>query len=336
MKTFLAIADVHLKVHKDAPVSWSVSRYREFFKYIVEQCKEKSAGLWILGDLCDTAKPSLVELELLLEFFHLLEREKIYTTLIGGNHEVCESNNTSIYDYLKLETFGPRLGHSYINYALNEYHVYDDKFSTLSVSHHKLKDFAKVDYDTKNMLPTIFLGHIRGNVGKYVKEEFPLSQLSNKFNAVFLGDIHSDIEIDGCVYCNVPINSQYEVQPNCSYLEITVDGSKVNWKRIYTDFPSLIQANTTAKDFHKLNFDERHFYRCNVSGTREALKLVPKFLHNVKIEAEIEGVEMADVLEHEVEQKVYSTLDEEMFEFVSSVVVESELLVPLVEEWRSC
>jgi len=334
MKTFIAIADVHLKINKDAPVSWSVSRYKEFFKYVVGQCKSKNADLLILGDLVDSNKLNLVELELLLEFFNLIKTEKVHTKIISGNHEIVD-NSKSIYDYLKLETYGDRPGFSYITYNLLDYHIYDEQFATLACSYHKLKDLDLESYNTENMLPTIFLGHIRGNVGKFVKEEFPLSQLSDKFNAVFLGDIHDELEVDGCVYCNTPINSQYERQPNCSYLEINVDGKKVNWKRIKTDFPSLIQVDTTAKEFSKLKFNEKHFYRVNVKGTREELKGIPKYLPNCLIEHEIEGVELAQLEDApKVEEKVYSDLEEEVFDFASSVVPDEQLLVELTNEWR--
>lgn len=339
MRKFVCIADVHIKIHKHAPINWSFNRYRLFFKHVVDVCLKENATLLIAGDLSDSAKPSLSELKLILEFFHLLADNKITTILIAGNHSYL-SNNKTLYDFLHTEKFGARAGFSYIHYgdwSGGWCFEKDNKpeCSLFPVSHFQLNDydFTKGLKATK---PSILLSHIRANVPPFISEEAPISEIAKNFDVCILGDIHEPLEFDNVYYTNNPLNCCYETTPDCGYIILEVDKGKCKVVRVNTDFPNLIKVITTAEDFDDtvLSLNPAHFYKIETAGVAAELKGIPKSGVNFIVEKQIiEEIEVEEGFHIEESEVQHETLEEELIWYMQQIEIPEPEIQGMMDEF---
>jgi len=212
MTNVILIGDVHLNLRKYK--DFQVNRFKEFQKIKKEHKADK---LFILGDFFDLPKPTLEELSLFYSFIEEISRDKeIY--LISGNHEDL-SNAKSTYDFI------PEVNFKYITHNRIEL----EDFNLYFTSHNHIDNLNNKVLPTDK--PNLLFSHIRCDLG-YVKEEFPLQDLSDKFDYVFLGDIHRfDFKpFDNVVYTSSPYSINFSEIQKYGYIDLCLDKGSYSYK----------------------------------------------------------------------------------------------------------
>lgn len=324
-QTFICVSDCHIKINRDAPLEWSLSRYKLLFKEIIEACLKHKATLLLTGDILDRANPTLDELKLVFEFFKMIADNKIQTILISGNHEDI-AKGVNVYDYLSLEIFG------YIRYSDEPYIIFGPDVVIYPLDHDKL-NLWNYDRELEGKFK-ILLSHFRATLNEFIKEEIDVKRLIEPFDICIAGDLHSEINLyEKLYYCNHPINSSFESNPNCSFILLTIEDNKYDIQRIATDLPSLILKNCTAEDFSNLELDPKHFYKVIVKGKLEELRKIPNKLPNAKIVKVAEDQIVYDS-EVELEETEIRTKDakEKFIVYMHQLGWEDNLIAKMMEE----
>lgn len=292
------------------------------------KCGELEADLIIAGDLFDKSHPTLQELKIAFQFFNLLNRYNITTYLIGGNHETI-SKGKDTYDY--LEDYLPEN----IIMCSGSPTVLEQESTIIHWRSHcdlDVRDFNHESdwYHWGHVLVT----HFRTTVGDFIREEIDTKKLCTPFDLIVAGDIHSDLQIDNLVYTNQPINTQFEIIPNTGYLLLEID-KEINYRRIETDLPSLIQINTNTQELsHQLTLvNQQDFYRINVEGTLQELRTVKVSLPNVKLNRIpiLENIMAEDATELKVENL---PLDAQIVEYLKLLKYSDSKVNDLLDVWK--
>lgn len=268
----LVTADWHIRIRPDIPEDWQIKRYRGLFNIVMFNCIIYDAVLVLAGDLLDRNRPSLPELNLLMEFLTEVDRRKITTYLISGNHENL-GQGASTYDY--LQAFLSKL--EYVQYnSSNEIFVpLQNNVDVYMIGHPAL---ATGYNEAREGKTSILVSHFRPTVNQFIQEEICVADLIKPYDLVVAGDIHMPLDLfDGKLqYTNHPINSCYESTPNCGILLVEANGAGYRTERIGTLTRSLISIKTTAAEYEEPEVIEGNedYYRIEVTGSPEELRKI--------------------------------------------------------------
>jgi DNA repair exonuclease SbcCD nuclease subunit len=174
----VALGDLHISLRSNE--SFEIKRL-EALSIELNICKEDT--LVLVGDTFDRNRPNLQEIDLFYKFIHSLKFKNIW--IISGNHD------QTVFNYL------PKTNFQYFDKPM----VYGNM---IFVGHNSLERFMNdgIYKDTSSIIFT----HARCTIPPFITEEVSFSQLSNKYDLVILGDIHSP--------CDVQKNVYYTYEPN--------------------------------------------------------------------------------------------------------------------------
>jgi len=319
MVKVIATADCHIKMVPGVSKRWQIARYERFISDLVDKCVKSNSILVIAGDLLDSVSAKKEELQLVLKLLHSLYAHNVTTLMVSGNHSTIKTGE-SFLDYLELNRF-PNI-------------VYRNNFEIENVKFHLVNHDSIHGYvpDLGNGL-NILISHFRCNFNKFVTEEIDVEKFTGPFDFCIAGDIHAPFEIGNVVYTDKPINKEFDSNPSCGYLEITID-KDVTYKRVPTYYPSLVGKKVKAHEFNNLVFQPEHYYRVEVEGSPAELKSIQPPSNNV-ILSKVPVVQSAIASVEEVEkitEDAYS--DDGLIGYMKSLNYEDDLIANMMSELR--
>lgn len=280
--------DWHIRVKPGIPEKWQMDRYRDLINRVIDLCHANEACLFLTGDIADKNRPSLLEMQLLIELFTRVADEGIDCWLISGNHEAI-GQGESTFDYLTplFQTInqqdGGQIHYSTDNLMLQLF-AYDKLWVTFA-GHPALS--RALDYHSPHFgdgFTNILVSHFRPTINQFIQEEVEVERLIAPYHYTFASDIHLPLTLyDGrLIYTNHPLNSSFEMEPDCGclLLECTVD--KLCWQRLPLHLPNLVQLTSTARDFQEPG-GSYDYYRVEILGTPEELRRIGCTSENVKL-----------------------------------------------------
>lgn len=228
---------------------------------IIQELNKLSYDRLVLaGDIFDKNSPNLKEIQLFYKFLELTNCKDVI--VIDGNHDY------TTFDYL------PSL--SSFKYTKDE--ILD---GVHYVSWSKIKDF-------NSRQAKILISHIRGNVGKYIKEEANLSSISSNYKLTVLGDIHSPITLDNnVIYTSSPAPTHHKLVRENEHGFVVVDTETLTVDRVFLDKPLRIKVELNVAEAieYVKSIEEYNTYKIIVRDSNEELyKLREINLPNVSIE----------------------------------------------------
>lgn len=265
MRSLLSIGDLHIKIHADVPLEWQRARYHQLFDWVEEYCITNDAGLVLAGDQLDTIHPKKEETQLLREFLLQLDKSRITTYMVSGNHETISAGE-SILDYMVLQQYK-----SLVYRPGTPLHISGDVVLHL-LNHDSLKTPPRPVPGRLNIL----VSHFRPDYNKWVREEVDVLSLVDGFDLVIAGDIHDHFSFNQVHYTNNPINKEFEANPHCGCIVVHLDMNSVGIlqprvEKIPLQFPALRALTCTAEQW-PIEIPEGDYCKVTVSGSQEALR----------------------------------------------------------------
>lgn len=167
----LIVADIHIKLgQRKVPKDWQASRVMA----LAHEINKHEVDLVVVaGDLFDTAKPTIEEVGLTLDFLAAIKQKKV---VFPGNHEMATKKKDCFYalertfdlmDTIVVRDFDSDL---IPNVDIIPYNVIHQEFPA-----------------TSNKLA---ITHVRGEIPPHVEPEIDLARLS-QYDVVYAGDLHS-------------------------------------------------------------------------------------------------------------------------------------------------
>lgn len=331
----IQVGDIHLRVRPEIPEEWQLQRYRLLFAEIIDLCKKHDAVLFLSGDILDRNRPSLVELQLLIECLICVVDAGIDIWLISGNHEaigqgMCTYDYlTDVFDNINLRGRG-RISYSNLSTAV----FAEERVQFYFLGHPALQSGITFEEGKKVHSAHILITHARPTVNQFIREEVDIEKLIEPFDICFASDIHEPLELhDGkLVYTNSPLNSTFEAKPDCGCLLIRANDGKVSWERIPLNLPNLVQITTTADDYREPPKDQ-HYYRVEVKGASSDLREITTDSPNVKL---LKVPEIAETyVESEDAEEIRDTgLEEALIEYMQWLQFAEPKIQDMMEIYR--
>ena len=245
------ISDAHIKLllHKE----FEANRFTLLINHLIQK---QYNTVYFNGDLLDSSRPTLEELSFVQrELKRLSETSEVI--IIAGNHEAVDKN-TSVYDLVDL-------GIKYIPFGVHN--------GVAVVSWHELLKNKADDLDAD-----VLITHVRSNYGQYIKEEFDIKSLSEKYKLVLLGDIHVKYSpYDNVHYTSSPYSTKFLSPSKDNYGYIEFDGTTFN--HVVLDLPNKIKLECTAKEVQQtIKSYKKDLVKLVVTGSvieLNALKKIP-------------------------------------------------------------
>lgn len=319
----LVTADWHIRIRPDIPEDWQIKRYRGLFNLIMCNCIFYDAVLVLAGDLLDRNRPSLQELNLLMEFLTEVDRRKITTYLISGNHENL-GQGASTYDY--LQAFLSKLDYVQYNSSNEIFVPLANNVDLYMIGHPAL---ATGYNEAREGKTSILVSHFRPTVNQFIQEEICVADLIEPYDLVVAGDIHMPLDLfDGKLqYTNHPINSCYESTPNCGILLVEANGAGYRTERIGTLTRSLISIKTTAAEYEEPEVIEGNedYYRIEVTGSPEELRKITTDKWYIKL-LKVPEVVSEYVAEESVTEIKNVSLEQSLKDYMQSMNMDEETI----------
>lgn len=242
------VGDVHLHLRK-----YPEFEAKRFTQLIAKLAVSKTNTIIFSGDLLDHARPTLEEIQLLNSQLKLLKDSGKTVYIISGNHENV-TKESSTYDYI----------------VVNAIYVKDLEIGKIRMLGW---DTIKSKQYPKSLNKSVLITHLRCNIG-LIQEEYPILELSTKYNIVFMGDIHQRYSpYNNVHYTSSPYSTKFSNKPISGYGYIELDSSTLAWKYIDLDLPSKVKRICKFKDIKKvLKGLEKHLVKLEVSGTTAELQ----------------------------------------------------------------
>lgn len=338
-KTRLVVtADWHIRIRPDIPEDWQLLRYRGLFFTIICNCIMYDATLVLAGDILDRNRPSLQELNLLMEFLSEVNSRGITTYLISGNHENL-GQGASTYDY--LQTFLSKLENVHYNSSNEIFVPLENNVDLYMVGHPALATYEHSEL--RKGKANILVSHFRPTVNQFIQEEIDVVKFIAPYSMTVAGDIHMPLKLYDArlMYTNHPINSCYEADPDCSFLLLEADGTGIRAERKCTFSRNLISIKTTAADYVEPEVveDNEDFYRIEVTGSPEELRKITTDKWYIKLlkVPEVISEYVADTTEvtkivnfggklYSVKVPVYASLEESLQSYMQSLNMDEETI----------
>lgn len=332
-KTRLLItADWHIRIKPDIPVDWQVNRYRGLFNCILTGCIQQDADLVLAGDILDRNRPSLQEMDLLMEFLSLANKYVKQTYLISGNHENL-GQGASTYDYLGM--FLTKLDNVQYNSSNDIFVPLKNNVDLYIVGHTALA--THYPNEIRAAKTNILVSHFRPTVNEFIQEEINVADLIAPYDLVVAGDIHMPIELfDGkLVYTNHPVNSCFEANPDCGYIVLEANGAGYHIERVSLLCRNLIQIKTTAAAYEEPEVMEGHedFYRIEVTGSPEDLRKITTGKWYIKL-LKVPEVISEYVAEYGVTEIKNVSLEQSLQDYMKSMQMDEETIGKMMEVYK--
>ena len=235
------------------------------------------------GDLFDKARPSLEEIKALRSMIEGLTPQ-VY--IISGNHEsVNITNKLSTYDF--IGSFGCDLVKD-TNIIIEGYKIRMTSWSHIS---------ALGLHDGSDIL----ISHLRSDLPPFIKAERSM-EFVHDYQVVILGDIHDKYSpYSNTHYTNSPYSTKFSSsEPTGSFIELTLDGSEVDWQYVDTNLPQKIKLVQTVEEYKAQNFNTDNIYKVVVEGTLQEVRNLnsPKNVQLTRVIAEV-SVEVEEIPDNE-------------------------------------
>lgn len=318
MVKVIAIADLHIKRTPGVCWGWNKARYKRFIDDLISTCVERNAILAIAGDSLDSTAPKKEELQLFMYLLHELHKNNVVTLLVSGNHCTVKKGS-SILDFLEVSQF-PNVYYRR-NYS-------QDNVTFHLCNHDSLDDYEVNLQEGKNIL----VSHFRCNYNKFVTEEIPVAEFTKPYDLCIVGDIHDSYQEGNLWYTNNPINKEFDTDPTCGYLEISI-GNEITVDRVTTNYPRLLGRKVKASEFSSLQFTKQDFYKVEVEGSPEELKLIKEWPSNV-ILVKVPVVTSSLFIPEVDDVKDTEGSDVGLEEYMKAMGYSDELIVDMMKELR--
>jgi len=328
LRKYLATADIHLVLRREAPVAWQIDRYMQLFEWLIEACLHHHAELIIAGDLFEKCEPELEEQELAFIFFRMCREAGVEVYLISGNHSTLGPGKDTFrhLDMGKDKTIK-------VNYQPKPWtHPIQEEDCTLHfLSHCDLGTYQGPPVTGTKL--NILISHFRCNYTQFVREEIDVDHLLEPFDLAVVGDIHAAYSVGKLVYTNHPINKEFQTSVDTGVLLLTIDKGTAKYERIATNLPSLIQIRIRAdEEFPALN--ETDFYRIEVTGTVPELKTISAPQANVKLVKVPEALQVLVQENGEQEEIANRSLDEELALYLKELGYDENKIDRMMTVWK--
>ena len=261
------ISDIHIRLN----ASPSFERHRvQLLSDIIKS--HKYSHIIINGDLLNSPRPTLDEVELAQAFVDSLsESSTVY--LLDGNHEsVNIREHTSTYDKIRMH---------------NCTYIKDDVVGIEGITY-RLVSWSHLNSLGMKKEADILVTHVRSDLGERIKAERCMKFLED-YPLNILGDIHmKHSPVPNAHYTSSPYAVKFTSgSPSGSYIE--VDG--MSWRYVDLDLPQKVKLSGQVSDFREFTPNPEHLYKVFVEGSIEDLRTL-KYFHNVayvKIVTRVEG-----------------------------------------------
>lgn len=327
-------ADWHIRVRPDIPEDWQLKRYRSMFRMIAFTCIRQNAYLVLAGDILDRNRPSLLELDLLMEFLTMLEEKGIVTFLISGNHENL-GQGASTYDY--LQQFLSKLENVRYNSSNEIFSPLENDVDLYMVGHPALPTFEHSALRTNKT--NIMVSHFRPTVNQFIQEEIDVAKFIEPYDLVVAGDIHMPLDLYNgkLLYTNHPLNSCYESSPDCGCLIVEANKAGIKTERISFNYsPNLIQIKTTAADYkepEEIEGVQQSYYRIEVTGSPEELRKITTDKWYIKL-LKVPEVISEYVAEAEVAEEAALGTEGSLQEYMRSMDMDDNMIARMIAVFR--
>ncbi len=276
MTRALCVADIHLNLNNNS--EWEANRFSLLFDYLADAEEEY---VYLLGDIFDKARPSLEELSLFYQNIAKLKRKVV--RLIAGNHEIL-AKDVTLFD--KIPSVGFKYYRDFDIVKMEDVNIYLCGNNKLD----KLKNLKSGSLSSK---VNILMTHVRCDIPPHVKEELPLKPLSNMFDYIIAGDIHSLYRpFDNFYYTNQPYSTTYVKDKAHHIIRLSVDKKDVKIQHIPISFPNKILKVPVLCEVPPLN--SKDLFKIRITGTlKELLSFENK--GNVRFDKVVEDLATADI-----------------------------------------
>lgn len=328
----LVTADWHIRIKPDIPIDWQVNRYRGWFNCLLITCTQQDASLVLAGDILDRNRPSLQELDLVMEFLSKASKHLKQTYLISGNHENL-GQGSSTYDY--LQTFLSKLDNVQYNSSNEIFVPLENNVDLYMVGHPALA--THYPNEARDSKTSILVSHFRPTVNQFIQEEINVADLIAPYDLVIAGDIHMPLELfDGkLIYTNHPLNSCFEANPDCGYVIVEANGAGFKVERQGFIGRNLIQIKTTAADYEEPEVIEGNedYYRIEVTGSPEELRKITTDKWYIKL-LKVPDVVSEYVAEDGVTEIKNVSLEQSLQDYMKSMNMDEETIGKMMEVYK--
>lgn len=261
MAKIAVVGDIHINLKHNA--AFEEDRVMKLAKIL-------SLGMYreviINGDLLDSAKPTIKEIQLAQLFIDTLAVHSD-VVLLDGNHEgVDVAKKLSTYDFVRMH---------------NCVHTKDCVVIREGVNI-RLTSWSHLKALTKQSIADVLITHVRCDLPPHITAERDMKFLDN-YKLCILSDIHSKHSPNSnSHYTNSPYAVNFNsANPNGSYIELNVNNGKFSWKYIDLQLPQKVKLVGNVKDFKEFLPKEENMYKVVVTGTIEELRTLRAY-RNVK------------------------------------------------------
>lgn len=324
----IIVADIHVQIKKDVPISWQEHRYRMLFDNLISLCLEYNANLIITGDLFERARPQLLEILLVMEFFRRCKKRNIRVALCSGNHETI-APGIDTFQYLDMGT--DKTIEVEYDRDLEICHKQEGVVYYF-LNHCDLQnppDFA--EFVNPEMCNILF-AHFRCNINEYIREEVNVRELIAPFDICIAGDIHAPYEDGKLVYASQPLNDEFQRTPNCGVIYLEIEDKVPKIRRLKTDFPNLIQVTCKVSEYPP-KLDDFNFYRVEVSGEMSDLKEIKATTDNMKL-VKLPYIDDVYIETQQEEELQEIPLDLELIQYMNELGMPEEKIRKMIDIFK--
>lgn len=280
----VALGDLHISLRSNT--SFELKRLDALS---TELCSREEDTLVLVGDIFDRNHPSLQEIDAFYKFITPLKFKTII--VIAGNHD------QTVFNYL------PKTNFQYFDKPT----VIDN---TVFVGHNSLERFmnSEVYKDTSSIIFT----HARCTIPPFIEEEVSFKQLSDKYDLVILGDIHSPCDIQSNVYYTYePTNNSFVKYKENTKGYLIVDTDSLEVTRVFPKLPykDVLRANSLdgLEDIIS-KLDRNNLYKITLEipladvpkVNRSWYHVVYDIVPQINIEQQVEEAELKELVQRKV------------------------------------
>jgi len=250
------VADIHINTSEDKV--FETNRLIELGSILD---RDESDEVYLLGDIFDKSKPDMFDIIAFKELIDCISKPIYY---IEGNHErvnaqyYCLDDIMGMFNIQKIET-------SFIGTT-----------KIYPIGHQDIESIQYLDLSYK--VNNVLLSHFRWSHPLFGKGELYKyeSDIKNKFDIVFLGDIHESYEPeDNVIYIGSPYSNKYKIQGEHSYLLVNFED--LTYERVLLDLPNKLSITLPLSKLVSFleNIDIKHKYiiKVDIRNTDELKKL---------------------------------------------------------------
>ena len=264
------VSDIHIKLNSHP----GFERGRVLL--LANQISLKNYNYVIInGDLLDSSRPTLDEVELAQQFIDIIAKEsRVY--LLDGNHEAVNvKKHTSTYDKIRMHNC------RYIK----------DSIIDLEGVTYRMVSWSQLGALGVKGEADVLVTHVRSSLGAHIEAERCMNFLQD-YKLCILGDIHTKHSpAKNAHYTSSPYAVGFTSgSPKGSYIEL----NGLNWSYVDLNFAQKVKLTGKVEDFKDFAPNTKDIYKVIVEGTIEDLRTL-KYYPNVSYSKVVTSVEAEEV-----------------------------------------